>query len=76
MKTKKNQVVKYMHTIASIPAEYYPGEQIYYRKSRKPVELVESLAQILREQRASKAYRKAMGFSTDNDYGWVRVAIK
>lgn len=65
---------KYMHTLNSMPAHYYPGEQICYAVRTRPIPLCDTLAQIKREQRATVAWRKSEGFDCENkSFGWMKV---
>lgn len=52
----------YMHTLNGEPARF-DGEQIIYARSRRPVPLATSLAQIRREQRATRAFRRRIGIA-------------
>lgn len=66
---------KYMHLIDGEPARF-DGEQICYADKRRfPVKLVDSLIQIRKEQRKSKAYRKAHGFHDSDGYGYAKVIV-
>ncbi len=65
---------KYMHTLNSMPAHYYPGEQICYAVRTRPIPLCDTLAQIKREQRATVAWIKSQGFYCENkSFGWMKV---
>lgn len=65
---------KYMHTLNSMPAYYYPGEQICYAVRTRPILLCDSLAQIKREQKATALWRNSEGFDCENkSFGWVKV---
>lgn len=73
-KREHPQKIVYMHTCDGCPASY--NDQMVGMGGRSfPVVLVETLAQIKREQRASLRYRKAQGFDHDLHYGWQKVAI-
>lgn len=67
--------IMYMHTIRGLPARYEPGRQVVIAQT-KPAHLVESLAQIRKERRASEAWRRSRGFEPGLAvYGHVRVEV-
>lgn len=66
-------MIKYMHTIDGHPAEFL-GDQITYAIKRRPILLVNSLSDIMRECRQTSAWRKRKGFYNDaGNYGHLRV---
>lgn len=66
----------YMHTIAGIPATYYPGEQICYVRCRRgKLSMVSDITQIKREQRASNRWRGRNGYKRRYDYGHLCVYL-
>ena len=79
MSAQKKRGLLYMHTIDGQPALYWPGHQICYcnRIQRNAPPLATSLAQIRREQRATKRYRKAWGFVDEaGKYSYVHVGTE
>lgn len=63
---------KYMHTIDGRPATF-DGYQICYATFYgKPNILADSLAQIRKEQKLTERNRKADGYETIGDYGYLR----
>lgn len=66
-----------MHTVAGIPAMYHQGEQICFangiRGSAAILSLASDLKQIKLEQKLSKKWRKKMGFTDYDHYGYVRI---
>lgn len=73
MKGKK--IVKYMHTLNGIPAEYYDGEQVRYASRNRITKLAQSLKQIKSEQKKSNIWRIKQGFNPVENYGYVRLTI-
>lgn len=74
----KNIKFKYMHTINEIPARYVPGEQICFVNHHGNFigKLVDSLAQIRKEQRASVKWRKDKCWGLENfKYDYIRVEV-
>lgn len=66
--------VKYMHTLNGEPAYYRPGQQIYYRPSKRfALPLANSLKQIKAEQKASAKFREATGMHDYWAAGYVKV---
>lgn len=73
MKNKK--IVKYMHTISGIPAQYYDGEQVCYAVRHRIYRFAKSLKQIRREQLKSNAWREKQGYPMVENFGYVRLTI-
>jgi len=66
----------YMHTIEEKPGRYEGKHgQICFVTGFFIGKLVSSLKQIKKEQRASIKYRKSQGWSTNFDYGHIRVEV-
>jgi len=65
---------RYMHTIDGRPAFYEEGQQVCFIRNGYALELRFSLAQIIREQRASSKWRRQQGLSNfDAKYGYLLV---
>ena len=62
--------IKYMHTIANEPASY-DGKQICYAVVTRPIKLADSLDQIRREQRASRADAEVLAMVLEKSWGLI-----
>ena len=74
---KPKRKTYYLHLIEGRPAYYVPGMQICFMKFYgKPAPLAASLEQVLREQKASSAWRRKQGFAISaSEYGYRRVVL-
>ncbi len=70
-------VLKYMHLIEKEPARF-SGEQICYAGNRGfKIELLDSLKQIIKEQKLSKEFRESQGWKEkDLRYGYALVEVE
>lgn len=70
--------VKYMHTLDNHPASYEGGQICWgYGPRNRAVKLVDSLAEIKANEKASIAWRKKRGLvdRERTDYSYIRVRI-
>lgn len=64
-------MIKYMHTIDGCPASW-DVEQICYASTRRPIKLLNSLAEIKKERKKSDQFRNKHGWRLSS-YGHFRV---
>jgi hypothetical protein len=78
--TKKVSKRMYMHTLDGKPAFYIQGGQVCYanqgRSGHHRQLLVQSLAQLKAEQKASRAWRQSIGMADmASEYGYCIVGV-
>lgn len=72
-------MIKYLPTVDGKPARF-DGEQLCYvstySRGRSQAVLLDSLAEVRKQIKASQKYRDDMGFRPDMRYGYVRVEVQ